>query len=462
MKTHYKPLVMGLSIPFMLMGAYAATPLTPPQAKPGECYARVVSPAKYETIEEKILVKEPTEKIEVIPAEYDTIEEEVVIAPESKKLVTIPAKFKEVTETVEIEPAQKVWKTGLKKNSKPVSPALLASIKAQGIDLQYIEPNHCLKEYYVPAVYETTKEEIVVQPEHNETKVIPAEFETVKETVVVSPERNETVEIPPEYETVEDKVLVEEEKTVWKKGQNPATKLTGATGEIMCLVKVPAKYKTIKKQVVKTPAHTEVKTIPAKTKTIEVKKMVKEPKTEIVTVPAVTKVIEKRIAVKPAEFIWILANEKPKKGWIPTGNVICLVEIPAKTKEIKKVVLDTPEKIEEEIIPAKTKTVKVEKMVNPPKTVKIPVEAEYKTIEKRKKIQDSHMEWKRILCQTNMNKDVISKLQAALNERGYSAGKPDGVLGRGTQNALDKFQRDNGLATGGITYETLKALGITM
>lgn len=101
-------------------------------------------------------------------------------------------------------------------------------------------------------------------------------------------------------------------------------------------------------------------------------------------------------------------------------------------------------------------------MITPAKTIKVPVEAEYKTVEKRKKITDTHVGWERILCQTNMTKDVIAKIQSALNTKGYSAGKPDGVLGRGTQNALDRFQRDNGLATGGITYETLKALGITL
>jgi membrane-bound lytic murein transglycosylase B len=61
-----------------------------------------------------------------------------------------------------------------------------------------------------------------------------------------------------------------------------------------------------------------------------------------------------------------------------------------------------------------------------------------------------------------MNKEVIAKIQSALNERGYSAGKADGVLGKGTRNALDKFQRENSLATGGITYETLGALKVVL
>jgi peptidoglycan hydrolase-like protein with peptidoglycan-binding domain len=61
-----------------------------------------------------------------------------------------------------------------------------------------------------------------------------------------------------------------------------------------------------------------------------------------------------------------------------------------------------------------------------------------------------------------MNKEVIAKIQDALNNSGYQAGKPDGVLGKGTKNALDKFQRDNSLATGGLTYETLDALKVSL
>ena len=460
MKIKYSHLLIVALLPLSLSAE--APSLTPAQAKPGECYARVVLPAKYETVKEKVLVKEPTEDLKIIPAEYETVEKEVVVVPETKKLVPVPASYKKIKETVEIAPAQRLWKTGLNKKSKPVSKTLLNAIKAAGVNLDSVEPNHCLKEYYVPAQYKTITEEVVVQQERNETKVIPAEFETVEETVVIAPERNETVEVPPKYETVEEKVLVEEAKTVWKKGQNPASKLPGATGEIMCLVKVPAKYKTIKKNIVKTPAHTEIKTIPAKTKTVKVKKMISQPKAQMVPVPAKTVVIEKKVLVEPAKFVWIPADQKPEPGWRPTGNMVCLVEVPAKTKEITKVVVDTPATVKEEIIPAKTKTVKVKKMIAPAKTIKVPVEAEYKTVEKRKKITDTHVGWERILCQTNMTKDVIAKIQSALNTKGYNAGKPDGVLGRGTQNALDRFQRDNGLATGGITYETLKALGITL
>ncbi len=457
----YSTLLAGILLPFMFSHAQEAS-LTPPDARPGECYAKVVNPPKFETVSEEIMIKEAAEAITIVPAEYETIEEEVEIIPATKKLISVPATYKDMIETIELQPAERVWKTALKKGASPVNPALIDAIKAQGVDLDNAAPNSCFKEIYKPAVYTTKTEEILVQKERNATEVIPAEFETIEKQVEVIPATKELVAIDAEYETVEEKILVEEEKTVWKKGQNPAQKLSGATGDIMCLVKVPAKFETIKKQVLKTPARTEIKEIPAVMETIAVQKLIAEPTLKHETIPAVYTTVEKRVLETPAAFKWVGADTEIEKGWKKTGNQVCLVETPAVTKEITKTVLDTPASIEEEEVPATYELVKVKKLVAEAKEVKTPIEAEYKTIKKRKKIADSSVSWERILCQTNMTKDVIKKIQNALNEKSYNVGKADGILGKGTRRMIEKFQKENGLATGGITYETLHALNIEL
>ena len=461
MKIKYSNLLVGLLLPLTTLTANNL-PLTPPDAKPGECYARVLTPAKYETISEKVMVKEPTEEIKIVPAQYETVEQKVEVVPESKKLIPVPAKYKEVVETVEVKPAERVWKTSLRKKALPVSQVLLDAVKSQGIDLTNAVGGTCYKEYFQPATYKVVEEDVIVQNERNETEVVPANFETQEEKIEVIPPSKKVVEVPAEYEYVEEKVLVEEAKTVWKKGQNPAQKLSGATGEIMCLVKVPAKYKTIKKLVVKSPARTEVQEVPAEVKTLAVKKLIAEPTVKHTLVPAVHKTIKKKMPDTAASFMWTDAKTGADKPWRYTGHQICLVETPAVTKDIKKVVLDTPATVKEEVIPATYEMVKTEKLVTPAKEVKTPIEAEYKMIEKRKKVAASSMAWQRILCQTNMTKDVIKKIQMALNEKSYKVGKPDGVLGRGTRNALERYQKDNGLATGGITYETLNSLNVEL
>ena len=461
MKIKYSNLLVALLLPLAYANAQEAS-LTPPDAKPGECYARVMSPAKYETVEEKVMVKEASEEITVVPAVYETVEQEVEIIPASKKLIPVPATYKEVVETIEIKPATRIWKTSLKKKALPVSQMMLDAIKTQGVDLDNAVANTCFKEYFTPETYKTVPEDILVQNERNETEVISADFDTKEQSIEVIPSSKRVVEIPAEFEYVEEKVLVEEAKTVWKKGQNPAQKLSGATGEIMCLVKVPAKYKTIKKLVVTSPARTEVQEVPAEVQTLAVQTIASEPTLNKTPIPAVHETVEKKVLENKASFKWVNTDTGADTPWKSTGNQICLVEKTAATQDITKVVLDTPETVTEEVIPATFEVVQVQKLVSEAKEVKTPIEAEYKMVDKRKKLADTHVGWKRILCQTNMTKEVIMKIQMALNEKSYSTGKPDGILGRGTRNALERYQKDNGLATGGITYETLGSLNIEL
>jgi lipid-binding SYLF domain-containing protein len=59
------------------------------------------------------------------------------------------------------------------------------------------------------------------------------------------------------------------------------------------------------------------------------------------------------------------------------------------------------------------------------------------------------------------DQDLIRDVQRALNEKGYSAGDADGVMGRKTRDALTRFQKDQGIgATGRIDDKTLEHLGI--
>lgn len=430
----------------------------PPSAKPGECYAKVVIPAKYEDKSEEVLVKVGAEKIEVIPPEYATVEENVTTEEESKELVVVPAKYKKVTEKILLEPAKNFWKTSLKKDAPFVDSRMLASIK--GFDLNTTAPGTCYKKYFKEAGYETIDENITIQEATEKIEIIPAEYKWTEKEILVTPESKKIVEVPAVYETKEEKILVEPEKTVWKKGSNPTQSVEGATGEIMCLVTVPAKYKTIKKKVLVSPATTEETVVPAEYKTVKVRELVKEAEVKKIQLPAITETISKVKLASQPEFKWFVDTDNIEEGWKYTGQSICLVQMPAKYKEIEKNVLEEPATVKEVLVPAKYETVKVKKLVAEGKTVKAPIPEEYKSITKRVKVSDSKVTWQRILCQTNMNKEVISEIQRALNEKGYSVGAADGRLGKATYRAIERFQVDNSLATGGITYETLAALGI--
>ncbi|CAA6826676.1 MAG: Reverse transcriptase [uncultured Sulfurovum sp.] len=458
MKTKYSSLLLALLLPISYVNAEVS--LTPPNAKAGECYAKVVVPAKYKTVEDRVLVQEASNKISITPAKYEWVDEKVEISPASKKLLTIPATFKKVTEMVEVRPSSQSWKVSLKRNAAPVSKEILVAAKLKGVDLDNTVPKTCYKEYFVPETYKTVSQEVILQKESQKTKIIPATYEMVEKTIILTPASKKTLTVPATYDYTEEKILIEKEKTVWKKGANPAQKLDGATGEIMCLVKVPAKYKTIRKKVVKTAATTKVIEVPAVSKTIKVKKLINPAKTETINIPAVNSKVQTSVLDTKATFSWIQVGNTVDKGLQHTGHRICLVETPAKSQKITKIVLDTAASIKEVAIEPRYKTMKVKKLIQEAQEVKTPIEAVYKIVNKKEKVSASHQSWKRILCQTNMNQNVVLKIQNALEGKNYNPGKIDGVLGKDTRVALDKYQRDNSLATGGITYETLNALNV--
>jgi hypothetical protein len=285
--------------------------LFPPNAKPGECYARVFVPPAYKTVSEQALKHEATEELEVVPARYETVRKKVLV--------------KETAERWEI----------------------------------------------VPATFDTVEERILVRPASKNLVAVPAQYETVTERVVDTPAH-----------------------TAWKKGRGPVERIDNHTGEIMCLVEVPATYKTVSKRVLRTPATTRE------------------------------------------------------------------VEVPAEYKTVRRLVMTNPPSVRKYEIPAEYATVEVTKLLSPAETRKHSRPAEYQTVTRQEKVSEGHMAWRQVLCETNLTRPMISAIQRALETAGFDPGQVDGVLGSQTLAAVRSFQSTKGLAHGGLTLETVKALGL--
>lgn len=223
--------------------------LLPPEAKAGECYARVFTAPKYQTETLTIRNKDASGRIEIIPAKYETVEERVLIKEASERIEVVPATYEWVTEQVLIAPA------------------------TERIEV-------------VPAVYKTEIEKVLDKPEH----------------------------------------------TIWKKGTGPITKIDAATGEIMCLVTIPASYKTVTKKVLVSDAATRVIAVPAQYKAIK-KRMVKStPTTRTITIPAEYKIVKTRKLVEPektrrlpvdAEYTTVTKSYKVAEGKMEWASVLC-------------------------------------------------------------------------------------------------------------------------------------------
>lgn len=71
------------------------------------------------------------------------------------------------------------------------------------------------------------------------------------------------------------------------------------------------------------------------------------------------------------------------------------------------------------------------------------------------------LEWRQVLCETNATSATISQIQAALTNAGYSV-PADGQFGPATLQAMEAFQRANGLPIGYLTMSTVEALGLAL
>ncbi|MGV6818713.1 MAG: peptidoglycan-binding domain-containing protein [Thiotrichales bacterium] len=434
---------------------------TLPNAKPGECYAKVIVPAKYETKTEDVVVSEAAERIEVIPAKYDWVEDKVLVKEASFKLEAVPAQYETVTEKIEVKPASTTWMlTTPGNNTKSAGASLVAYAKGAGLPVESAKPGDCFVEYYKPSTYRTETKKVLKKDASEKVEVVPAKYEWVEEKVLVKEATTKVETVPAVYETKTEKVMVSPATTVWKKGRGPKERIDNTTGEIMCLVEVPAVYKTVTKKVIKTPETTKTIEIPAEYKTMRVRKLVEPAKEIRKTIPAEYTEVSNRVKVSEESITWLPAGQGNADAGKPTGNKLCLKESPAVYKNVTKTVLKTPASSKRVEVPAEYKTVRVRKITSPAQEKRIPIPAKIQKVTKKVKIEDERLEWRQILCETNTTPALLKRVQQALKDAGFNPGPIDGQYGSQTQRALDEFQMKNNLPRGGLTLSTLKSLNI--
>ncbi|MGH1439295.1 MAG: peptidoglycan-binding protein [Cellvibrionaceae bacterium] len=226
-----------------------ASDLFPPNAKPGQCWSRVLTPATFKTNSSQVLATPESQSISIIPAKYENATERLLVKEATTRIVPVAATYKTVTETVEIKPAQTVLKK-------------------------------------VPAVYETVSERVLVKAAHTVWKR-GAGFQSSALQTRIDNGTGEImclVEVPATYKTVTKRVLKTPERVVEQQ--------------------IPAKYQKVSKRVVDTPATTKTVTIPAEYKNVVVKREVSPAKTTSKVIPATYKTVTSREKITDEELKW--------------------------------------------------------------------------------------------------------------------------------------------------------------
>ncbi|MGF1547132.1 MAG: peptidoglycan-binding protein [Thiotrichales bacterium] len=432
-----------------------------PAAKPGECYAKVVTPARFETRQEELVLSEASERIEVVPANYEWAEERVVVKEASEQLIPVPAEYETVTERVETRPSSRSWTLTAGGKTREANASVVAYAKGVGLPEGSAQPGDCFAEYYTPAQFRTEKQQVVKKEASETVEIVPARYEVVDEQILVKEASTQVIKVPAEYDTVTEQVMVSPATTMWKQGRGLVERIDNTTGEIVCLVEVPAQYKTVSKRIVKTPESTRVVEIPAEYKTQKVRKLV-EPAREVrKDIPAEMGEITRTTKVGEETVGWYPKGAGPADGRT-TGNELCLREVPAVFETVTRRITKTAAGTKRVEIPAEYSTVKVKKLVSPAteKTIEIP--AKFQTVSKRVQVEDERIEWRRVLCETNMTAGIMRNVQTALRDAGFYKGPIDGIYGGLTKQAVDQYQAKNGLARGGLTMDTLDALKVSL
>ena len=209
---------MALGAVSMLTMPSFAQQLPPADAKPGECYAKVLIPASYRTTPEEVMVQPASSTFKKTPAVYRDVEKEVLIEEESFELVPVPPVYETVSETILVKPEQVVksvipatYRTEEKRVL--VSPARMEWKVGRGPHEKLdTATGELMCRVEIPAVYKTYEQQVVDQPAQTREEVIPAQYVTVERKKMVTPPTTKRRVIPAKYKTVVIKELVEPEK----------------------------------------------------------------------------------------------------------------------------------------------------------------------------------------------------------------------------------------------------------
>lgn len=174
----------------------------PPNAKPGECWAKVYVPPTFKTVSERILVREASETVEVVPAKYEWVEERIMVKDASTQLEVVPAEFATRERTIEVNPGHTDWE--INKHAECVNPKE-----------QPARDVFCLVKH--PPEHRTVQTQAVVKPPQVRTVCIPAQYDTVRREKLVTPATTRRTCIPAEYDTVEKTVKVCEGRMAWQR-----------------------------------------------------------------------------------------------------------------------------------------------------------------------------------------------------------------------------------------------------
>ena len=342
-----------------------------------ECFASVLTPAKFETRSEQVVKLPETKRFEPVPPTFKAVTEEIVVKPELKRQIPVPATYKEVSEQVLVRP-ESFREEPIPATYKMVSEQVMVSPESKRIEV-------------IPGTFKTVSEKVMVSPERKELKVIPATYAEKEESVVDRPATTRVETVPGTFKTETERVLLKAESLRYEPIVLP--------------------LRTVKEEVLRSEESLSLRASKDALKTENEQVLVKEASKRLVEVPAVFETVTERVKVADATKEWKRGkawvgkalNVRPLRGFVVgkdgkvdgvtvdtkggyadntslDDDVMCLVEIPEQYQMISRQVLKTPATVREEVIPAQYATVKRQVLAKQAETQEAAIPATYQTV----------------------------------------------------------------------------------
>lgn len=220
--------------------------LTPPNAKNGECYSRVlvpavygyktikiqvkakgndviVTPAQYGYDEKRVTLREESYSTKIIPATYKYVTKKVLVKPEIISYKKVPAKFKIEKVRVKTSESYSTWKKGRGEIEKidAATGEIMCRIEVPAtyttIERKILASDAKVQKVVTPAVYRTIKTKVLDKPESCVKTKIPAIIKVYKVRKVITEPKVQLVTTGKEaYKTIKTKYLVTDGYLQWK------------------------------------------------------------------------------------------------------------------------------------------------------------------------------------------------------------------------------------------------------
>ena len=172
-----------------------------PPAQPGQCFAKVNSPAKFKNVVKRIQVSPAVNKrVKVRGPQYTWINKKVLARPATHRNQFIPAQYRNITKKILVKPAHYAWqkgKTGPVTRIDHMTGEILCRVK-------------------IPAVYRTVTQKVIARPAQRLKRHVPAVYRTIKEKKLASPAVFRTIKTPARFVNKTYRVQTSGPKMQWK------------------------------------------------------------------------------------------------------------------------------------------------------------------------------------------------------------------------------------------------------